>query len=151
VVALDGCKPTAQNDRERKRSLGWLYDQRLDFYLHPQADGVTINKSLKRGTPMLVKLLLTYNVNDGASEEHQQFVAGEFLPAVQKMGLAVTEVWYTVYGDYPERQTELVSRDEDTLWRVLSSDEWNELEERLQEYVNNFGRKVVEYQPGFQM
>ena len=100
---------------------------------------------------MLVKLLLTYNVNDGVSEEYRQFVLGEFLPAVQKMGLAVTEVWLTTYGDYPERQTELVSRDEDTMWRILTSEEWQGLEERLREYVNDFGRKIVPYQPGFQM
>ena len=100
---------------------------------------------------MLVKLLLTYNVNDGKSEEYRQFVLGEFLPAVQKMGLAVTEVWLTTYGDYPERQTELVSRDEDTMWRILTSEEWQELEERLNEYVSDFGRKIVPYQPGFQM
>jgi hypothetical protein len=100
---------------------------------------------------MLVKLLLTYNVNDDSSEDYRQFVTGEFIPAVQQLGLAVTEVWYTAYGDYPERQTELVSRDEDTMWGVLASDEWTELETRLKEYVNDFGRKVIKYQPGFQM
>ena len=100
---------------------------------------------------MLVKLLLTYNVNDDSSEDYRQFVTGEFIPAVQRLGLAVTEVWYTAYGDYPERQTELVSRDEDTMWGVLASDEWTELETRLKEYVNDFGRKVIKYQPGFQM
>jgi len=100
---------------------------------------------------MLVKLLLTYNVNDGASEDYRQFVLGEFLPAVQRMGLAVTEVWLTAYGNYPERQTELVSRDEDTMWRILSSEEWQELEERLKGYVHGFERKVIPYQPGFQM
>ena len=100
---------------------------------------------------MLVKLLLTYNVNDDSSEDYRQFVTGEFVPAVQKLGLAVTQVWYTAYGDYPERQTELVSRDEDTMWGVLASDEWTELENRLKEYVNDFGRKVIKYQPGFQM
>jgi hypothetical protein len=100
---------------------------------------------------MLVKLLLTYNVNDEATEEYRQFVMGEFLPAVQRMGLAVIQVWYTAYGDYPERQTELVGRDEDAVWGILNSEEWNELEDRLQEYVNGFARKVIPYQPGFQM
>jgi hypothetical protein len=100
---------------------------------------------------MLTKLLLTYDVKDDVAEEYRQFVLGEFLPGVQKMGLAVTEVWLTAYGDYPERQTELVSRDEDTMWRILSSEEWRTLEERLIEYVNDFRRKVIPYQPGFQM
>ena len=100
---------------------------------------------------MLLKLLITYNVKDDVSEEYRQFVLGEFLPEVQKLGLAVTEVWLTAYGDYPERQTELVSRDEDTMWRILNSTEWTQLEGRLKEYVNDFVRKVVPYQPGFQM
>ena len=108
-------------------------------------------KSWGRESYMLYKLLLTYNVNDDVSEEYRQFVTGEFLPAVQKLGLAVTEVWYTAYGEYPERQTELVSRDEDTMWRVLSSEEWSQLEDQLQEYVSDFGRKVIPYERGFQM
>jgi hypothetical protein len=100
---------------------------------------------------MLVKLLLNYDVKDNMSEEYRQFILGDFLPAVQKMGLAVTEVWLTAYGDYPERQTELVSRDEETMWRVLNSEEWLELEGRLREFVDGFERKVIPYQPGFQM
>jgi hypothetical protein len=100
---------------------------------------------------MPIKLLLTYNVNDDAVEEYRQFVTGEFLPAVQRMGLAVTEVWFTAYGDYPERQTELIGRDEDTVWHILNSEEWNDLEERLKGYVSGFGRKVIPWRPGFQM
>lgn len=100
---------------------------------------------------MLTKLLLTYDVKENLSEEYRQFVLGEFLPAVQRMGLAVTEVWLTAYGNYPERQTELVSRDEDTMWHILGSDEWLELEERLKGFVSGFGRKVIPYQPGFQI
>jgi len=100
---------------------------------------------------MLTKLLLTYDVRDEAVEEYRQFVLGEFLPAVQRMGLAVTEVWHTAWGEYPDRQTELVSRDEDAMWRVLNSEEWDEMEERLKAYVHDLGRKVVPYRPGFQM
>ena len=100
---------------------------------------------------MLTKLLLTYDVRDEVVEEYRQFVTGEFLPAVQRMGLAVTEVWHTAWGNYPGRQTELVSRDVDTMWRVLNSEEWGDMEGRLQEYVQDFERKVVPYRPGFQM
>jgi hypothetical protein len=37
------------------------------------------------------------------------------------------------------------------MWGILNSDEWTKLETRLKEYVNDFGRKVIRYQPGFQM
>jgi hypothetical protein len=100
---------------------------------------------------MLTKLMLTYDINDGMSEEYRQFVLGEFLPAVQKMGLAVAEVWHTVYGDYRDLQTELVSRDEETMWEILRSKEWSDLEGQLREYVTDFDRKVVRYRQGFQL
>ncbi len=100
---------------------------------------------------MLTKLLLTYDVRDEMAQEYRQFVLGEFLPAAQRMGLAVTEVWHTAWGDYPDRQTELVSRDEETMWRILNSPEWQEMEARLQEYVTDLERKVVPYRPGFQL
>jgi hypothetical protein len=100
---------------------------------------------------MPTKLLLTYDVKDDMSEDYRQFVLGEFLPAVQRMGLAVIEVWLTVYGNYPERQTELLCRDEETMWQILRSKEWGDLEQRLAEYVSDLGRKVIPYQPGFQM
>ena len=100
---------------------------------------------------MLTKLMITYDVNEGMVEEYRQFVMGEFLPAVQQMGLTITEVWHTVYGEYPNQQTEFVSRDEETLWSILNSKEWRDLETQLQKYVNGFGRKVIPYQPGFQM
>jgi hypothetical protein len=100
---------------------------------------------------MLTKLSLTYDVKDETIEEYRQFVMGEFLPEVQKMGLAVAEVWHTAYGDYPNRQTELVSRDEDTMWRILNSEEWDKLETRLEEYVSDLKRKVMPYKQGFQI
>jgi hypothetical protein len=100
---------------------------------------------------MLTKLLITYDINEGMVEEYRQFVMGEFLPQVQRMGLAVTEVWHTAYGNYPDRMTELVSRDEGTMWSILGSEEWEKLETQLQEFVNSFERKVVAYRPGFQM
>lgn len=100
---------------------------------------------------MLTKLMISYDVNEGMVEEYRQFVLGEFLPQVQRMGLAVTEVWHTAYGDYPDRLTELVSRDEDTMWQILRSEEWDKLETQLQEYVSDFQRKVVAYRPGFQI
>jgi len=100
---------------------------------------------------MLVKLLITYDINENTVEEYRQFVLGEFLPAVQRMGLAVTEVWHTAYGDYPDHQTELVSRDEDTMKRILGSEEWADLESQLSEYVSGFERKVLPYKQGFQI
>jgi hypothetical protein len=100
---------------------------------------------------MLTKLSLTYDVNEETIEEYRQFVMGEFLPEVQKMGLTIAEVWQTAYGDYPYLQTDLVSRDEDTMWRILNSDEWEKLETRLQDYVSDLNRKVMPYKQGFQL
>jgi hypothetical protein len=117
----------------------------------PIALQLTYDETKRRGKSMLTKLLITYDVNEGTVEEYRQFVTGEFLPAVQKMGLAVTEVWHTAYGDYPDRMTELVSRDKETMQQILNSEEWDNLESQLRHFVSDFNRKVVPYRPGFQL
>jgi len=97
------------------------------------------------------KLLITYDISEEVSNEYRQFILEKFLPKAQEMGLVIVGVWYTAYGEGPERHTELVTQDEDTMWQILHSPEWKELEEELKKYVISFGRKVVPYRQGFQL
>ena len=50
---------------------------------------------------MPVKVLITWNVRPGREQEYFGYVAGEYLPEVNRMGLNVTDAWVTVYGDHP--------------------------------------------------
>ncbi|RMF35887.1 MAG: hypothetical protein D6759_04255 [Chloroflexi bacterium] len=100
---------------------------------------------------MRAKLLISYDIRPETVEEYRRFLLGEFLPAVQEMGLAISEIWHTAYGDYPLRMTGFVAESEETLWAILHSPEWERLETTLRAYVVGYQRKVIPYRGGFQM
>jgi hypothetical protein len=97
-----------------------------------------------------VKLLVTYDVPVSRQEEYYQFVLGEFVPGVQNLGLHMTEVWHTAYGDYPVRLAGFVAQDYETMVTILSNPTFVGLEEKLQEFVLNYRRRIVQLKNGFQ-
>lgn len=90
-----------------------------------------------------VKLLLTYDPIPERREAYFRYVLGEFVPALENLGLKMAEVWHTAYGSYPLRLTGFVAADRETLDAVLESETFERLEARLQEYVVNYQRRIV--------
>jgi hypothetical protein len=68
---------------------------------------------------------------------------GEFVPALESLGLTMVETWHTAYGDYPLRLTGFVAPDAKTMETVLESEAFTQLEARLQDFVENYHRRVV--------
>ncbi len=97
-----------------------------------------------------LKLILSYNIKSDVAREYYEFVLGKYVPAMQQMGLDMREAWHTAYGDYPNRQVAFVSRDRQTMSTVINGEEWQELNDRLLEFVSDFSFKVVRYKPTFQ-
>jgi hypothetical protein len=97
-----------------------------------------------------LKLVLSYDIRPDADQEYYQFVLGQYIPVMQSMGLEMAEAWHTAYGNYPNRLIVFVSRDRETIERVINDANWDDLNERLLEYVNEFDYKVVPYKIGFQ-
>jgi hypothetical protein len=105
-----------------------------------------------RDEPILgLKLMLSYDVNTESIQEYYQFVMGRYLPALQSMGLQMTEAWHTAYGDLPNRLISFVSPDRETMMSVLDSETWSALNSQLSEFVSDFSYKVVPYRGGFQI
>ncbi len=103
---------------------------------------------------MTVKLLLHWDIKPGRDQEYFEFVVREWVPGIQKLGLQPTGAWYTVYSrdkDAPQIMTEGVAGDLDSMRDILSSDEWQTLHERLQEFVQNYQQKIVHVTGGFQL
>jgi hypothetical protein len=96
------------------------------------------------------KLMLFYDPPPGDKEEYYNFVMNEMIPAVQEHGLYMFRVFYTLWGDYPERQAEFIAEDLATIQAVLESDLWQTLEAKLLHFTSNYHRKVVKFKPGFQ-
>lgn len=90
-----------------------------------------------------VKLLLTFDPLPEQREEYFNYMLGEFVPALESLGLTMAEAWHTAFGDYPLRLTGFVAPDAATMESVLGSDAFVQLEARLQDFVENYRRRVV--------
>lgn len=99
---------------------------------------------------MSVKVIMTWDIAAERDQEYFEFVIGEFVPGVQRLGLQPAEAWATIYGSYPQIQVGLLASDESQARRILSSPDWAVLQERLFGYVKNYSHKVVPVRGGFQ-
>lgn len=97
-----------------------------------------------------VKLLLTYDPIPEQREDYFRFVLGEFVPALEHLGLKMCEVWHTAYGEYPLRLTAFTAPDELRMDGILRSEAFLELEDRLQDFVENYRRRIVPLRERFQ-
>lgn len=96
------------------------------------------------------KVLLTYDIIPETQETYYQFMLGELVPTVQTLGLGMAEAWHTAVGNYPLRLVTFVGESQDIVNTVIESEQWEELETRLQQYVVNYKRRVVPFRNRFQ-
>lgn len=99
---------------------------------------------------MGIKLLLSYDIETENIDQYYQFVLGQYIPAMQMMGLEMSEAWHTAYGNYPQRLVGFVARDRQTVDDLLYGELWPELNDQLRQFVGDLNYKVVSYQEGFQ-
>jgi len=95
------------------------------------------------------KMLLTYNILPAAQEEYMRFMMNVFMPTLKRLGLEEMGVWWTAYGDYPNRLLAFVA-DEPEMRAALNDDRWKQVEARLEQYVTDYTRRIVPFKPGFQ-
>jgi hypothetical protein len=86
---------------------------------------------------------MTWDISPDRDQDYFEFVIGEFVPGVQRLGLQPIEAWATIYGHYPQIQVGLLADNAQRAEKVLNSPEWVQLQEQLFSYVNNFSYKVV--------
>ena len=99
---------------------------------------------------MPVKVLMTWDISPERDQEYFEFVIGEFVPGVQRLGFQPIEAWATIYGQYPQIQVGLLADNEQRALHAFDSHEWVQLQEQLFGYVNNFAMKIVPARGGFQ-
>jgi hypothetical protein len=92
---------------------------------------------------MEVKLLLVYDIKPEREAEYYRYMLGEFLPALQNMGLIMAEGWHTAYGNYPMRLFAFRAENARELQNIINSDEWKKAKQRLLKLVRNYEERVV--------
>ena len=100
---------------------------------------------------MAVKLLMTWDILPGREQEYFEFVVRDFIPGMQRMGMEPSDAWFTMYGEQPQIMAALQIASINALQRIMESSEWQEMVQRLLDYVENFNFKVVQARAGFQM
>jgi len=96
------------------------------------------------------KIIMTYDIVPETQETYYQFMLGELVPAVQNLGLGMAEAWHTAVGNYPIRLVAFVGETRESVDKVIESEQWEELETRLRQYVTNYKRRVVPFRNRFQ-
>ncbi len=94
---------------------------------------------------------MTWDILPGREQEYFEFVVREFVPGMQRLGIQPTEAWLTTFGERPQILTGGVTEDLKTMRGALSTDDWKNLRDKLNEFVSNFDLKVVKASGGFQM
>lgn len=98
-----------------------------------------------------VKLLMTWDIQAGREEDYFEFHIRKFVPSLEKLGVALSEAWLTVYGDQPRLLAEAVMPNLDAAKKLLDSNAWEDLGTQMDELVENFDYKVVSAKGGFQL
>ncbi len=99
----------------------------------------------------MVKLLMNWDIQAGSEAEYFQFVIQEFVPALLRLGMQPTEVWFTAYGECPQIQAGGLAQDLTTMDNIIRSAEWQELRQKLEQYVTGFKQKIIPATGGFQL
>lgn len=99
----------------------------------------------------MMKLLMSWDIKTGREQPYFEFIVREFAPGLMRLGLQPTEAWYTVFGEGPQILTGGVTSDLESMDRILASDDWKSLHDRLLTYVSNFQHKVVPATGSFQL
>lgn len=101
-----------------------------------------------------VKLVMKWDIKDGRDQDYFEFVVREWVPGVTKLGIEPTGAWYTVYShnnQTPQILTEGKADNLNAMRQILNSTEWEELHDKLMDYVENYEQKVVRLSGGFQL
>ncbi len=91
----------------------------------------------------MVKLIMSWNIRAGQEQSYFEFIVQEFAPGLMRLGLQTVEVLYTIHGNAPQIVTYAVAQDLDTLQKIMRTEEWRRLMEKLQRYVTDYQQKVV--------
>lgn len=100
---------------------------------------------------MAVKILMTWDIRPGREQEYFEFIVRDFMPGLQQMGMEPSDAWFTMYGDNPQILAAVQIPSMNSLKSLLNSQDWDDLTQRLLDYVENFNYKVVQARSGFQM
>ena len=100
---------------------------------------------------MPTKLLMRWDIRAETESEYFEFLVHEFIPGLNQLGIMDIQVWYTQYGDCEKKLASGITPSIEKMRDALNSDEWENLINKLQQFVENFSKKIIAATGGFQL
>ena len=100
---------------------------------------------------MAVKLIMRWDVRMGNESDYSDYVANEFIPGISKLGISEIQAWFTAYGDCEQILVSGITQSDKQMTYVLGHDEWERLQNKLADLVDDFNFKVIKATAGFQI
>lgn len=92
-----------------------------------------------------------WNIIPGQEGDYFDFIIREFEPAMPELGLQTTEVWFCVYGDWPQIVTGVVAPSLEEMQAALASSGWRQIKTRLLTFVTDYQQKIIAANGGYQL
>ena len=99
----------------------------------------------------MVKVIMTWDIQDGKEQEYIEFAVGELGPKLGAMGLQINDVWYTVAGNGPEMVVSGLMNNRRDAEGLFASREWGQMEKQLLTFVENVNIKFARPKGPFQL
>jgi hypothetical protein len=97
------------------------------------------------------KLVLTWDIQTGKEREFVEFYVSEFGPGLQRLGVTITEHWYTQAGAGPQVILGGTVASPEAARALINGAEFTRMRDRLFEYVENFRWRIARpHSGGFQ-
>ena len=100
---------------------------------------------------MPTKLLMRWDIRPETEAEYFEFLVHEFIPGLNKLGIMDIQVWYTQYGECEQKLASGITPSPEKMRAALNNPDWENLVGQLQQYVENFQKKVIAATGGFQL
>ena len=100
---------------------------------------------------MTVKLLMQWDIDDSKESDYYDFVVNEFIPRIQRLGMGDIEFWFTTFGECEQIHASGIMADQMQATLIMQSDEWDDLQTRLGDMVENYEQKLIKATGGFQI
>jgi hypothetical protein len=85
-----------------------------------------------------------FNILPGREREYRKFVEAEFIPAMERLGIQVTNIWKTIIGSDPFILVEGTSPKIDEIAKTIATDEYRALTRTLKsKYVMDYQSRIL--------
>lgn len=86
---------------------------------------------------------MSWDITPEHEQDYFEFVIREYIPGIQRMGCELSDAWATVYGPKPQIVVGMVIDGARKARQLLLSEDWLSLNNRLQDFIQNYAMKMV--------